>query len=131
MILTKITKAYLLSAMMMGAMSTALPAVSANAAVIKQQKSEKEWLLLGSRDGVTCYYQVGPLGTCNNAVLLKVVNHSAAAVIVDFSVETDGVAVSKKITVAAGQTIDPSSDSSLSIRPVSSGKPVVSFTVSK
>jgi hypothetical protein len=129
--LTKLKKVCLLSGMMLSVMAPTLPAMTAASTPKKVEIIEKEWTLLETKNGVTCYYQVGPLGTCNNAVLLKVVNTTASAVIVDFSVVTDGVAVSRKITVAAGQTLDSSTDASLSIRPASSGEPVISFTVSK
>jgi hypothetical protein len=120
----------LLSAMTLGGMPAALPAMTANS-MVQKHVTEKTWNLLETRNGVSCYYQVGPLGTCNNAVLLKFVNASATAVVIDFSVTTDGVAVSRKITLEAGQTLDASKESSLSIRPASAGEPVISFTVSK
>jgi hypothetical protein len=116
MILRRIKIACLLSAMMMGVMATTLPAMTVVAN--KVEATENEWTLLETKEGVSCYYINGPLGTCNNAVLLKVVNNSASAVTVDFTIEIDRVAVSKKITVDAGQTIDAYSDPSLSIRPV-------------
>jgi hypothetical protein len=128
--LTKFTKACLLSGMMMGVMATTLPAMSIALTPNKVEAIEKEWTLLETKDGVSCYYINGPLGTCNNAIQLRFVNASATDVTVSFSVETDGVAITRKVVVAAGQTLD-STEPSLAVRPVSSGKPVISFTVSK
>jgi hypothetical protein len=129
--LTILKKACLLSGMIMGVMTATLPAMNVATASNKVNVIEKEWTLLETKNGVSCYYINGPLGTCNNAVQLLFVNSSAKAVTVNFTVETDGATITRKIVVAAGQTLEPSKESSLVIRPASSGKPVISFTVSK
>ena len=131
MILRRIKIACLLSVMTIGVMSTALPAMTIVRTPNKVETIEQEWALLETKEGISCYYQVGPLGTCNNAVQLRFVNSSATDVTVNFSVETDGVTINGKVVVAAGQTLDSSKESSLAIRPVSSGKPVITFTISK
>jgi hypothetical protein len=126
----KIKMACLLSLVVAGVMTAALPVAMANP-VVSTVKVEKEWKLIDTKNGVTGYYNVGGLGTCNNGVYLRFVNASATDVTVDFSVMSDGVAINKKITVKAGQTLDHTNDPALAVRPLTAGTPFVTFTVSK
>src|SRR5687768_3394947 len=104
----KITKACLLSAMMMGVMATTLSAMTVVPTPNKVEAIEKEWTQLETKNGVTCYYKIDQVGTCNNAILLRFVNNSKTDVTVNFSVDMiEEVTISRKITLKAGQTLDP------------------------
>jgi hypothetical protein len=123
--------ACLLSVMTLGGMPAALPAMSANS-MVQNQVTEKEWTLLETKDGVSCYYKIDQIGTCNNGVHLRFVNNSKSDVTVNFSVDMiEEVSVSRKVTLKAGQTLDPSSEPALIVRPDTQNKPVISFTVIK
>lgn len=128
MILRKIRIASFLSLLMMG-MSTAMPAV-ADYTVATIQKVEKEWTLLETKNGVSCYYRMDQMGT-GNGVYLRFVNNSGTNVSLNWTVNlSKDNSTTGKLTLTPGQTIDSNTQPELAIR-ITSGKPTISFTVSK
>ena len=119
--------------MTLGIMHTALPAMTVNNVVSQHQKTETAWTLFETKDGVSCYYRVGNLGT-GKGVFLRFVNNSGAAVTVNWSVNNAGAMTPGKLTLAAGQTVDsfnqPAGVSSPAVR-IASEQFDISFTVSK
>lgn len=130
MINKKIKISCLLSAVMVGVMTTSLPALTANSSS-SYQKVEKEWKLLDTKDGVSCYYKIDQMGS-GNGVYLRFVNNSTSGVSIDWSVsfqKDDGAG--GHFFIGAGKTISSLTEPGFAIRTTSTSEPVISFTVSK
>ncbi|MDQ3110196.1 MAG: hypothetical protein M3R17_09905 [Bacteroidota bacterium] len=133
MTLKTIKTVCLLSVMTMGLMHSALPAMTTDYASVHIQKTEKEWTLLQTKDGVTCYYKVDNLGT-GKGVFLRFVNDSGTEVKVTWDVTYGKAVAGGDLTIASGKSADsisqPEGSKPLVVR-IDSETPFISYTVSK
>ncbi len=125
--LRKIKLTCLLSLLVMG-MSTAMPA-AANYSVATTQKVENEWTLLETKNGVSCYYKIDQMGS-GNGVYLRFVNNTGSDATIGWNVSDAGNGVGGNFFLKAGGTVNSFTDPTLAFR-ITSGEPVITFTVSK
>jgi hypothetical protein len=101
---------------------------------VQTQQVKKDWLLLETKDGVSCYWKINNMGT-GNGVFLRFVNNAGGNVTVNWSVvSATDIQKTGKIALAEGQVAESnhqSADSELLAVRITSDQPVISFTVSK